>query len=112
MAPELVTLSGETGYLSLILGIPWLWSVNAIIAMRDSKILVGDPSQGEAIREVTGPKLVFCKEHNLLMYPKSALAAGKAKANAAYVETDSESSSSSDSEDDLSEVEDSKPPFQ
>ncbi len=48
VAPELVTLSGEIGYLGLIIGIPWLWSVNVIIAMRDSKILVGDPSQGEA----------------------------------------------------------------
>jgi len=96
VTPELVTLSGETGYLSLILGIPWLWFI-----MRDS---------GEAIREVTGPELVFCEEHNLLMYPKSALAASKAKA--ACAETDSESSSSSDSEDDLSDVEDPKPPFQ
>ncbi len=62
------------------------------------------------IREVTGPELVFCEEHNLLMYPKSALAASKAKA--ACAKTDSESSSSSESENDLSDVEDPKPPFQ
>jgi hypothetical protein len=81
----------------LNIGVEGVWR----IAMRDS---------GEAIREVTGPELVFCEEHNLLMYPKYALAASKAKA--ACAETDSESSSSSDSEDHLSDVEDPKLPFQ
>ncbi len=109
---ELVTLSRKTNYLSLILDISWLWSVNAIIAMRNSKILIEDSLQEERIREVTDSKLVFCEKHNLLMYLKSTLAADKAKANAIYVKLNSESSSNSDSENDLFEVEDSKSSFQ
>lgn len=29
---------------------------------------------GEEVREVVGPETVFCKDHNLIMYPKSAMA--------------------------------------
>ena len=77
---ELVILSRKSDYLSLILDISWLWSVNAIIAMRDSKILIENSLQEEKIHEVTDLKLVFCKKHNLLMYFKSVLAADKARA--------------------------------
>lgn len=46
VAPELkqTNASGETEYLSLILAIPWLYSVNAMISVRESKIMVGDSS--------------------------------------------------------------------
>ena len=36
------TASGQTEYISLILGIPWLYSVDAVIFIRQSKIMVGD----------------------------------------------------------------------
>ncbi len=67
------TLLGEAEYLSLILGIPQLYSVNALISIRQSKIIVGDALISEAVREVVRPKLVFCKDYNLLIYPKSII---------------------------------------
>ncbi len=112
MTSELVTLSRESDYLSLILNISWLWSVNAIITMRNSKILIENSLQEERIHEVTDLKLVFCKKHNLLMYFKSVLAADKARVNAVYVKLNSESSFSFDSENDLFKVEDFKSSFQ
>ena len=121
VAPELphTTSSGEIEYLSLILGIPWLYSVDGQISVRQSRILVGDASIGEQVRAVTGPELVFCKDHNLLMYPKNALPRIEA------IESDdespeeedaassSEASSSDESEEDDAEELDAKvPPFQ
>jgi len=85
--------------------------VNAIITMRNSKILIENSLQEERIHEVTDSKLVFCKKHNLLMYLKSAFAADKVRANTVYVKLNSKSSSSSDSENDLFEVEDFKSSF-
>ena len=59
--------------LSLLLGMPWPYSVNAQLSIRHSKIKVGNPSIGETIHEVVGPELVYCYDHNLLMYPKDLL---------------------------------------
>jgi hypothetical protein len=104
VAPKITqtTAAGQVEHLSLILGLPWLYSVDASISIRKSKITIGDVSIGETVREVVGPELVFCKDHNLLMYPKSAMASsGKMPT----VEDESDSSSS-DSSDDLSDVED------
>lgn len=69
--------------------------------------MVGDASTGEQVRAVTGPELVFCKDHNLLMYPKSAMPAAKA------LEADESSSdeSSSDESDDVEDIDDPMPPF-
>ena len=114
VAPEVVSVteSGRSEYLSLILGIPWLFSVDASISIRMSTIFIGDRSIGEQVRGVVGPELVFCKDHNLLMYPKSAMVASdtvpKATQKATVEEvddsTDSEDSDS-DSEEDIEEVE-------
>lgn len=103
--------SGETEYLSLILGIPWLYSVDALISVRQSKIMVGDVSIGEQVREVAGPELVFCSDHNLLMYPKSVVAVStKARqpqhARVEEVDEDEESSDSSESSDSGDELSD------
>lgn len=100
--------------LSLLLGIPWLYSVNAQLSIRHSKIEVGDPSMGETVRQVVGPELVYCHDHNLLMYPKGVLPDSvTARPHphktllATVEELDlSESSSSEESEDELSDVED------
>ena len=105
VAPDNTAL-GANAYLSLILGIPWLWTVNAIIAIRTSKIMIGDPGAQEYNREVVGPELFFCEDHNLLMYPKSM-----AKASKATVETEESSSDDdddSDSGDDLDDIDDPK----
>ena len=104
VAPELpqTTTYSETEYLSLILGIPWLYSVDATISIRQSKIMIGDISVGEEVREVVGPELVFYKDHNLLMYPKSVMTI-----TSKVVEIDDNDSDSSDSfklEDELSDI--------
>ena len=73
---------------------------------------MGDSLVGEQVREVVGPELLFCKDHNLLMYPKAATATSQATE---FIETkhdissisESESSySDSSSEDTIEDVED------
>lgn len=93
--------SARSGHFSLVLGLPWLFSVNAHISIRESKVTIGDPAMGETMRDVIGPEMVFCNEHTLIMYPR------KAFPDAAVDQDDtfSTSSSRSDSEDDLSEAE-------
>ncbi len=75
-APELrqTAANGQAEYMSLIVGIPWLYSVDALISIRQSKIMIGDASIREAVRAVAGPELVFYKDHNLLLYPKLVMA--------------------------------------
>lgn len=84
----------------LLLGVPWLKSVDAVISIRNSAIQIGDAQIGEAVRFITGPELVYYKDHNMLMYPKALTRGTKA-----YVESASESSFS-ESEDDLSDIDD------
>jgi len=111
VAPELTSGNeGKQEYLSLILGIPWLWTVNAIIAIQNSKIMIENPSSNENIREVVGPELFFCEDHNLLMYPKSIMTAPQVTVEDAD-DSSSESDDDSDSGDDVSMVGDPKPPF-
>ena len=100
--------SSTSGHYSLLLGLPWLFSVNAFISIRHSKITIGDSSIGETIRDIVGPEMVFCAEHTLLMYPRKALIQElDPKKNNQKGDTD-ESGSSDDesSEDDLSDIED------
>ena len=94
--------------LSLLLGLPWLYAVNAMIDIRGSRILVGDSNIGEKVRAITGPELVFHTDHNLLLYPKQALLLSEGNYKTT-VEDASESSSEDEDEeesaDDLSDVE-------
>lgn len=105
VSPELThtTEAGEVEHLSIILGIPWLYSVDAKFGIRDSTILIGDVSVGETVRAIQGPQMVFCKDHNLLMYPKSIMAPHASVKSESPPSSSSESSSSE--EDDLSDVE-------
>ena len=105
VAPEVITYTpkGEMEYLSLILGIPWLSMVDAQISIRGSMILVGDISAGETPRLVQGPEMVFCKWHNLLMYPKDAIAPPD--------RTDGVDTSDDDDEDELSDAEEPRQGF-
>ena len=75
VAPEVITYTPkvEREYLCLILGIPWLWMVDARISIRGSRILVGATSAGETPRPVQGPELVFCEWCNLLIYHKDVI---------------------------------------
>ena len=111
VAPEVVSVSetGRSEYLGLILGIPWLYSVDAKISVRHSSLMVGDVTMGEEVREVIGPEMIFCREHNLIMYPKSAMVRVLPKAT---VEEVSDFSESSDDDESSEEDEEGKPDFQ
>lgn len=88
-----------------------MWAVNAIIGIRASKVLVGDPDVREKQIAVKGPELIFHPEHNLLMYPKAAFARGKDVEGIFQQESsddDSSDAGSESSEDELSEVDDPK----
>ena len=106
VAPEMITYTpkGEMEYLNLILGIPWLWIVDAQISIRGSKILVGDTSAGETPRPVQGPELVFCKSHNLLMYPKDVISPPD-RVEEVDASEDDEEDDDEDDEDDPSDAE-------
>ena len=105
VAPQVVSVTneGRSQYLGLILGIPWLYSVNATISIRLSTIYIGDPSVGEEVREVFGPEMVFCKDHNLLMYPKGCHPRIEEVFDS---EEEDQSSDSSSSEDDIDDIDD------
>ena len=70
IAPR-VTIAGSSrsGHFNLLLGLPWLFSINAHISIRESKITIGDPAMEETMRDIIGPEMVFCTEHTLIMYP-------------------------------------------
>ena len=57
----------------LLLGLPWLYMVDATIAIWESTIYVGDSSLGETPQAVQGPRMVPCREHYLILYPKRGL---------------------------------------
>ncbi len=57
-------------YLNLILEISWLWIMNVIIVIQNSKIMIKNLSFNENIHKIVESELFFCKNHNLLMYFK------------------------------------------
>ena len=60
-------------YLSLILNLSWLYFVDAVISIKQFKIIIKNASKKKSIKEVTESELVFCVDHNLLMYFKTAI---------------------------------------
>ena len=88
----------------LLLGLPWLYSVDAFISVRLSSIRIGDSSIGEMARNITGPELVYHRDQNMIMYPKAIVQPVKAFREPEEVDSDD---SSDESEDDLSDVDDS-----
>lgn len=57
----------------MLLGLPWLYSVDAVIGIRDGSIGIRDALANEKPGLVQGPELVFSPEHSMLLYPKSAV---------------------------------------
>ena len=92
VAPELPSPAPGTEHLSLLLGILWLYSVNATIGIRGSRIEISDPRAGEEVRDIVGPELVFSQDHNLLMYPKAILARLADESDSSETEEESDSS--------------------
>ena len=53
----------------LLLGIPWLYDVKAVLNIRDFTLELGDPSNGEEIQLIRGPKQNYDGKNSLRMYP-------------------------------------------
>ena len=80
--------------------------MNASISIRQSTIFIDDKHIEEKIREVVGPELVFCKDHNFLIYFKVVIIRLKTSSKITVEEIDSsEFSESFDFDNDLSDVE-------
>ena len=92
----------------LLLGLPWLHDINAVISVRNSSIQIGDPAIGEQVRFITGPELVYHRDHSLLMYPKAFIPAEETFQRVTELEQDEDESESEESSsgDELSDVED------
>ena len=73
IASEPSLSSSQSEHLSLLLSIPWLYSVNAVIRIHESRIEISDLSANEEVQKVVEPELIFSQDHNLLMYLKAIL---------------------------------------
>lgn len=94
-------------YLSFILSISWLWTINVIIALQNFKIMIEDFSFNENIRKMIESKLFFCNDHNFLMYSKSIMTVSRAIVEEVN-NTSFEFNNNSDFDDKLSVIENSK----
>ena len=105
VALQLVSINetGSVEYFNVILNFPWLYSVDALISIRKSTITVGDVNAGETPKDVVGPEMVFCKDHNFIMYPKRAMEARETRPDD---EDSFEFETENDDSGELSDVED------
>ncbi|KAI0996300.1 hypothetical protein K3495_g11879, partial [Podosphaera aphanis] len=85
----------------LLLGLPWLHSVDAKIEIRDSRIEIGDKSRGESVETIQGPKFIESSQHKLVLYPVNSESKESRK------EVEESSDDSGESEMDSEEDEDS-----
>ena len=60
-------------HLNLFLNIFWLYTVNTVLFIQDSRIEIEDFSVSEALKIIQKSELVFNWDHNLLMYSKIIL---------------------------------------
>ncbi len=94
---------------SLLLRLSWLFDVNAVISIREFKIIIDDSALKEITRNIIDSEIIFCTKHTLIMYLKQALIKSTHKAkrqNESEQESSNEIDSSNDSfEDDLFDVE-------
>lgn len=86
----------SASWFSLLLGIPWLYQVDATVRIRQFAVTIGDKNVGETPRDIVeAAELGFSKEHTPIMYPRAVL-----KSLGEEVETDSDNATSSNSESD------------
>lgn len=64
-----ISESFRSGHYSLLLKLLWLFNVNAVIYIREFKIIIRNPTQEKPMREIIRSKMIFCIEHTLIMYP-------------------------------------------
>ncbi|POS82059.1 hypothetical protein EPUL_005888, partial [Erysiphe pulchra] len=86
----------------LLLGMPWLHSVDAKIHIRASKIELGDVKRGEKVVELRGPQFTESTNHKLILRPKLVHEEEEEEDSS---DCSSESNSESDSSSDEDEVE-------
>ncbi|RKF57444.1 hypothetical protein OnM2_074041 [Erysiphe neolycopersici] len=79
----------------LLLGLPWLHSVDARIEIRDSKFEIGDRARGECVETIQGPKFIESGQYKLVLNPVNF----EAKEIRKEVESSGDESEDQDSED-------------
>ena len=63
----------QSEHLNLLLDISWLYKINATISIRESAIEMRDSVTDETVCQIVSSELVFCRDHNLIMYLKALL---------------------------------------
>jgi hypothetical protein len=106
-----ISESDVSEHYNLLLRLSWLFSVNAVISVRDSKITIEDSALKEITKNIVDFEMIFCTKHILIMYSKRALintstATKKQKDENEQESFDDDDSSDHDSfENDLSNIE-------
>ena len=62
--PSQILTTAQKDKVQLLLGIPWLFDVNAIIHIKDSMIQIGDASKGEYVQSINGVPLGLRKKNH------------------------------------------------
>ena len=57
-------------HLSLLLDISWLYKINITISIRESAIEMRDLTADKTVCQIMSSELVFCRNHNLIIYLK------------------------------------------
>lgn len=68
VSSRVIFISSMKEFISLLLNISWLYSVNATISIRESKIEIENSAIDEKIKAVQGFLLTFSSEHEILMH--------------------------------------------
>ena len=67
-----ISESTRFDHYNLLLSVFWLFSVNAVIYIRESKIIIENSIQKELMKKIMKSKMIFCTEHILIMYSVKA----------------------------------------
>ncbi|KHJ31629.1 hypothetical protein EV44_g3672 [Erysiphe necator] len=103
-----------SGELHLVLGLPWLYEVNAVISVRTSSIVIEDKKLDGCITTLNSPELIPSSPHNLVLQPKIPVAFRSSEGKSSFVaetedyQVDDESSDTTVSEDMMSDTENSE----
>ena len=93
-------------YLSLFLSIFWLYVMNTVFFIQDSRIEIEDFSMSKSSRIIQKSELVFNQEHNLLMYLKIILTSQSDEENEKNdeIKGESDDSENSNNSDNFSDI--------
>lgn len=62
--------SSISNHHNLLLRLSWLFNVNAVLTIREFKITIEDSAIKKTSKDVMKSKMIFCREHILLMYSR------------------------------------------